>query len=165
MPPFAVCTNQSCHACIDLHEEREGPSTIPPEKCPACWMPLIWFCPTCHWALNEIPSRIEPRCSHCKRTLPLSSTNGPISSNEDDKMPYALCSNSNCEYSIELHARTNGTSVETPLSCPRCKRPLISTCPECGFLLMGTPGATICAVCRADIRLVFLKRLKRAQSA
>jgi hypothetical protein len=77
----------------------------------------------------------------------------------------ALCSNSKCECSIELHDRTNGHSTKTPTECPRCKSPMISTCPECGFLLMGNPAATDCAVCRADIRRVFARRRARVQSA
>ncbi len=165
MPPFAVCSNVWCPLLIDLYEERDGPSRFPPEACPACESPLRWYCqaPPLADIRNGKPTLNKQLC-----LANSSAVRGhfvPFFPNGDDKMPYALCSNSNCEYSIELHARTNGTSVETPLSCPRCKRPLISTCPECGFLLMGTPGATICAVCRADIRLVFLKRLKRAQSA
>jgi ssDNA-binding Zn-finger/Zn-ribbon topoisomerase 1 len=77
-------------------------------------------------------------------------------------MPYALCSNSECDHSIELH--DSGRDMDTPIECPRCKSSMISLCPECGFLLMGTPGATVCAVCRADIRRVFVKWRARAQS-
>jgi len=29
-------------------------------------------------------------------------------------LPYALCSNPRCSYSIELHARINGRSIQTP---------------------------------------------------
>jgi len=113
-------------------------------------MPLLWFCPACHWPLNEKPTRRDPRCPNCKSTLPVTSINCSISSHEDEKRPYALCSNSKCYFNIELHDRKNGHPIETPLECPRCKSSMISTCPQCGILLMGSPGATECAVCRAD---------------
>lgn len=163
MPPFAVCSNKLCTVCFDIQEDREGPTRMPPEKCPSCQMPLLWFCPACHWPLNEKPSRKDPRCPNCKSTLPATLNNCSISSNEDENMPYALCSNSKCYFNIELHDRKNGHPIETPLECPRCKSSRISTCPECGILLMGSPGATECALCKADIRLVFAKWHGRAQ--
>jgi len=165
VPPFAVCSNARCPVYVDLHEEREGRTRVPPETCPACESPLLWHCHACHWPLFEMPNRRELRCCHCGRNLLFTQDTSSHSSNGDAKMPYALCSNSQCEYSIKLHDRPNGLSVETPLSCPRCKRPMISICPECGFLLMGTTGATVCAVCRADIRQGFIKWRTRAQSA
>ena len=165
MPPFAICSNQQCPVRLDLHDEREGPSRLPPEKCHACDMPLIWYCPTCYWPIYEIPNRCEPRCSQCNRRLRFILVKESTSSDGDDKMPYALCSNSKCEYSVELHNRANGLPVETPMKCPRCKYPMISTCPECGFLLMGNCGATECAVCRADIRRVYMEWRACIQSA
>ncbi len=73
-------------------------------------------------------------------------------------MPYALCSNLQCEYSIELHDRETGRSTETPVACPQCGSLIISICPECGFLLLDRLGAPHCVVCLADVRLAFAKR-------
>jgi hypothetical protein len=80
-------------------------------------------------------------------------------------MPYALCSNSECRYSIELHDRSNGVSIATPEECPRCRSSMIVTCPECGFLLLGRPGAPVCPVCLVDIRGVFEKQSFLARPA
>lgn len=166
MPPFAVCCNIRCPLYCDLHEERAGPTRLPPEKHPACEQHLFWYCPVCHWPLFEIPNRGDPRCFRCNNRLPF--TSDKMICIGGKKMPYALCSNSKCGYSIELlelQNRPEGVPLEAPLSCPRCDWPMISICPECGFLLFGTPGATICAVCRSDIRRVYAKCHVRARSA
>jgi hypothetical protein len=164
VPPFAICSNELCPVYNDLHEEREGPSRLPPKNCPTCYSPLVWYCHTCFWPLIQLPNPLDPRCSHCNKGLPCTSNEKFISSDGAKNMPYALCSNSKCDFSIELHDRVNGNSRATPEVCPRCKCPMISTCPECGFLLMDTLGATACVVCRADIRRVFARWRARAQS-
>ena len=165
MPPFAICSNERCPVYADLYEEREGPTRLPPEKCPTCEMPLFWYCPTCYCPIFEIPNRCDPRCSQCNRRLRFALGKESTSSDGDDKMPYAICSNSKCEYSIELHDRANGHPIKTPTECPRCRSSMISTCPECGFLLMGNPAPTACELCRVDIRRAFARRHARAQSA
>ena len=165
MPPFAICSNERCPVFVDLYEEREGPSRLPPEKCPICYSGIFWFCPACLWPVNELPDRRNPRCSQCNRRWPFTANLEFNSSEGDNLMPYALCSNSKCEYSIELHDKANGHSIKTPTECPLCKFPMISICPQCGFLLMGNCGATDCAVCRADIRRVHMKWRARVQSA
>lgn len=78
-------------------------------------------------------------------------------------MPNALCSNFNCDYNIKLHGRLNGLSRTTPQLCPRCKSSMLSRCPQCGFLLTGRPGTTVCGVCKADIRRVFTRLGVRPQ--
>jgi hypothetical protein len=166
VPPFAICSNERCPAYIDLYEEREGPSRFPPPKnCASCYAPLVWYCHTCFWPLIQLPNQLDPRCFNCDKRFSFTSNERFTSLDGAKNMPYALCSNSKCDFSIELHDRLNGNSRATPGVCPRCACPMISTCPECGFLLMGTRGATACAVCRADIRRIFARRRTRAQSA
>jgi hypothetical protein len=165
VPPFAICSNEHCPVYLDLYEEREGPTRLPPENCPNCSAPLLWFCRACSWPLDPLPIRPGPRCFHCHRRLLFKSTESFTTSNVDTKRPYALCSNSKCFFSIELGEGPGGLSSPTPGLCPRCESLMISTCPECGFLLMGNLGATICTVCGADIRRVFAKWHGRAQSA
>jgi hypothetical protein len=80
-------------------------------------------------------------------------------------MPYALCSNSACDYTIELHDRINGQPIETPNSCPSCKSRMISLCPNCGFLLIANSPKHICGFCKADIRLSLAKLQAVARSA
>src|ERR1700687_4786700 len=80
-------------------------------------------------------------------------------------MPYALCSSSACDYTIELHDRINGQPIETPSSCPSCKSRMISLCPNCGFLLIGSSDKHICGFCKADIRLSLAELQARARSA
>lgn len=72
-------------------------------------------------------------------------------------MPLAICSRPACDHRIELQDPKNGTSVPTPTVCPRCEAPMISLCPECGFLLVGLVKEKhpLCAICKADIRQVF----------
>lgn len=71
----------------------------------------------------------------------------------------AICSRPACDQRIELQDPKNGTSVPTPTVCPRCEAPMISLCPECGFLLIGLVKEEhpLCAVCKADIRQVFAR--------
>jgi hypothetical protein len=166
VPPFAICCNERCPVYVDLYEEREGPSSFPPpQNCPSCYARLVWYCHACFRPLIQLPNQLDPRCSHCNKRLPITSNEKIIFSDGAKNMPYALCSNSKCDFSVELHDRVNGNSRATPKVCPRCKGSMISICPECGFLLMGTQGATACAVCRADIRSVFKRWRARAQSA
>jgi len=118
MPPFAVCSNEWCPIYLDLHEEREGPSRVPPQNCPNCRTPLIWFCHVCSWPLIQIPNRRDPRCSHCNRSLPFTSEKSFVTSDGDKNMPYALCSNRKCDFSIELHDGPSGLSRPTPGTVP-----------------------------------------------
>jgi len=118
MPPFAVCSNERCPVYLDLHEEREGPSRVPPQNCPNCCTPLIWFCHVCWWPLIQIPNRRDPRCSHCNRSLPFTSEKSFVTSDGDKNMPYALCSNRKCDFSIELHDGPSGLSRPTPGTVP-----------------------------------------------
>jgi len=67
-------------------------------------------------------------------------------------MPYALCSNSECDFTIELQDKATGQPIETPQECPFCESQVISLCPNCGFLLMGNSREHICGFCKADIR-------------
>jgi hypothetical protein len=72
-------------------------------------------------------------------------------------MPYALCSNSECDFTIELQDKANGQPIETPNECPSCKSQMISLCPNCGFLLIGSSQKHICGLCKKDIRLSLAK--------
>ena len=80
-------------------------------------------------------------------------------------MPHAICSNSSCDFSIKLHDIEAGSSIETPQECPRCASAIISTCPECGFLLTGNPLATHCFLCQSDLKAVFAMKRKPSQSS
>ncbi len=80
-------------------------------------------------------------------------------------MPYALCSNSECDFTIELQDKVNGRPIATPQECPSCKSQMISLCPNCGFLLIGNSHAHICGFCKADIRLSLAKLQAGARTA
>jgi hypothetical protein len=80
-------------------------------------------------------------------------------------MLYALCSNSECDFSIELQDKVAGRPVATPKECPRCNHPIISFCPNCGFILTGNADAKICELCKEDIQVSFAKIQPRAQTA
>jgi hypothetical protein len=76
-------------------------------------------------------------------------------------MPHAICSSPMCNYWVRVDDGKNGNSARTPLLCPLCGCPIISTCPWCGFRLMGEPGALVCAVCRVNVRRLFEVRRAR----
>ncbi len=80
--------------------------------------------------------------------------------------PLAICSSSNCTYAVELHDNKNGTSLDTPDKCPVCKAPIISLCPQCGFLLLGEidPSSPRCMVCRYPIRQAYARLRAHAHS-
>jgi hypothetical protein len=69
-------------------------------------------------------------------------------------MPYALCSNLECDFTLELQDKISGLPIETPKECPSCKSQMISLCPNCGFLLIGNSHGPICGLCKADIRFL-----------
>lgn len=71
--------------------------------------------------------------------------------------PFAICSSPLCEYRIKLQDTKAGSPVRTPATCPECQAPMISTCPSCGFLLLGlAPGRRPkCEVCPSDIKQLF----------
>ncbi len=73
--------------------------------------------------------------------------------------PLALCSRPACDFRIELQDPKAGISIPTPRICPRCEAPMISLCPECGFLLIGIPKGEhpLCEVCKVDIRGAFAR--------
>lgn len=79
--------------------------------------------------------------------------------------PIAICSRHGCADRIVLQNKVNGRPTVTPDVCPACGSAIISTCPQCSFLLLGDPNVErpICAVCRADIRRVYERRRTRMQ--
>jgi rubrerythrin len=73
--------------------------------------------------------------------------------------PLALCSSPACDFRIKLQDGTTGKSISTPHTCPKCEAPMVSVCPECGFLLIDIPAEKHprCPVCRLDIRETFAR--------
>jgi hypothetical protein len=74
--------------------------------------------------------------------------------------PIAICSRQGCDYRISLHDNECGKPISTPANCPNCGSKVISMCPQCSFLLLGSPNTEhpYCQVCRADIRGTYAKR-------
>jgi hypothetical protein len=77
--------------------------------------------------------------------------------------PVAICSQTGCDYRIELQDNKIGTSIETPLQCPKCGTPIVAFCPCCRFPLLGhfDMENPRCAVCRQDIRTAFWRQWPR----
>ena len=67
-------------------------------------------------------------------------------------MLYALCTNRQCAFTVELQDAMTGRSIETPKACPVCRSEVISVCPSCGFPLVGAPGSPTCPVCAANMK-------------
>jgi hypothetical protein len=78
---------------------------------------------------------------------------------------FAVCASSSCDYRIQLQDSKTGSCVPTPTACPKCKSPIISTCPWCNFPLFGKPlgDNPRCLVCKMDIRRIFALRRMRTE--
>ena len=79
---------------------------------------------------------------------------------------FAICSGLDCDYQIQLQDNKDGTSVDTPRECPKCRAPMIVLCPRCQFPLVRNLDAKNprCPVCRQDICKVFWDSRGRAAS-
>lgn len=78
----------------------------------------------------------------------------------------AICTNPCCDFQIKLQDYETGTSIPTPRECPQCGEPVISLCPDCGFLLVGKLdiGNPTCALCGRDVRKAYLESRRCSES-
>lgn len=68
--------------------------------------------------------------------------------------PVAVCTSRECGFVVDLWDLANGRSLPSPRCCPQCGAATSTTCPMCGFLLLGAPGAKVvrCQMCQHDLQ-------------
>src|SRR5215470_4719362 len=81
--------------------------------------------------------------------------------------PLAVCTSLECGNRVVLQNYKESTATPAPFECPDCKATMISTCPNCGFLLLGSlqTDMVMCPVCLRNIRETYQMALNAQMRA
>jgi len=69
MPPFAICSKESCLYTFDMQADKESHFKIPSLHCPKCKSKVILYCHKCYSPLFHRPGQQDPRCGYCMAPL------------------------------------------------------------------------------------------------
>jgi len=69
VPPFAICSKESCVYTFDMQVDKESHFKIPSLLCPKCKSKVILYCPECYSPLFHRPGQQDPRCGYCMAHL------------------------------------------------------------------------------------------------